>query len=91
MGLFWWLRIRGTVIPAIWWQVLLLVIWAAGIACLEYFVPFLSADFPSDLININNNIHKYNIHKYNLKESVRSQEWIVSYRTATNLDLLHIY
>ena len=52
MRLFWWFRIRGTVIPAIWWQVLLLVIWAAGIACLEYFVPFLSADFPSDLINI---------------------------------------
>jgi len=49
---FWWLRIRGTVLPAIWWQVFLLAIYAAAIVAIDMFVPELSMKFPSTLISI---------------------------------------
>jgi len=52
MKWFWWVRISGTVIPAIWWQVLLLLIYTAAVMCLENYVPILYKPFPDHLITI---------------------------------------
>jgi len=48
--LFWWFRIRGTVIPSVWWKVLLILVYTLGILCIDEFVYRVA--FPHTLIPI---------------------------------------
>ena len=36
--LLWWLRLRGTVVKHVWWQVILLMAYTAGIIALDKYV-----------------------------------------------------
>jgi len=49
---FWWFRIKGTVLPAVWWQCFLLGIWSAAIVALDIYVPALRMTFPQTMITI---------------------------------------
>jgi len=45
-------RLQGTVILRIWWQVLLVVIYTAGVVSLHLYVDGLRMDYPMSLIPV---------------------------------------
>ncbi len=49
---FWWIRVRGTVIASIWWQILLVGLYSAGVVAVDFYVPQLTMNFPATLIGI---------------------------------------
>jgi len=48
----WWIRVRGTVIVSIWWQIFLVGLYSAGVVAIDVYVPELKMNFPMDLISV---------------------------------------
>ena len=52
MATFWYLRLKGTVIVKIWWQILLVMLYTAAIVSMHKYVPELRMEFKQTLIPI---------------------------------------
>jgi putative membrane protein len=51
-GGFLMFRLKGTVLLAIWWQLLFVILYTAGIVALKLYVPQIRMDFPATLISV---------------------------------------